>query len=86
MFFHNNKHFLLCTLNKKTTCQVPLDLNFQENTEIVFTCNGKGHVHLTGYMIPEQEDPFDEDLDEEELDSEENSFSQIENHVKKVRQ
>ena len=62
---YDNRNYLLCSLKKSTTWQVPLDLNFQEGTKIAFTCNGNGHVHLTGYLIP------DEDLDLDELEEEE---------------
>ncbi|XP_053989341.1 46 kDa FK506-binding nuclear protein [Hylaeus volcanicus] len=66
MLCYDNRNYLLCSLRKSTTWQVPLDLNFQEGTKIAFTCNGHGHVHLTGYLIPDE----DLDLDEEEDDEE----------------
>ncbi|XP_076636256.1 FK506-binding protein 39kD isoform X2 [Colletes latitarsis] len=65
MLCYDNRNYLLCSLIKNATWQVPLDLNFQEGTKIAFTCNGHGHVHLTGYLIP------DEDLDLDELEEEE---------------
>nr|XP_034173321.1 46 kDa FK506-binding nuclear protein-like [Osmia lignaria] len=65
MLCYDNRNYLLCSLKKNTTWQVPLDLNFEEGTKIAFTCNGHGHIHLTGYLIP------DEDLDLDELEEEE---------------
>lgn len=65
MVSYDNKNYLLCSLKKNTTWQVPLDLNFQEGTKIGFTSNGHGNVHLTGYLIP------DDDLDLDELEEEE---------------
>ncbi|CAK9806070.1 39 kDa FK506-binding nuclear protein [Anthophora quadrimaculata] len=65
MLCYENRSYLLCNLKKSSAWQVPLDLNFQEGTKIAFTCNGHGHVHLTGYLIP------DEDLDLDELEEEE---------------
>ncbi|KOC68322.1 39 kDa FK506-binding nuclear protein [Habropoda laboriosa] len=65
MLCYEDRSYLLCNLRKSSAWQVPLDLNFQEGTKIAFTCNGDGHVHLTGYLIP------DEDLDLDELEEEE---------------
>lgn len=70
MLCYEDKNYLLCSLKKGSTCQVPLDLNFQEGTEIAFICNGNGHIHLTGYIIPDEDLDLDE-LDEEEEDEEE---------------
>ena len=73
MICYDNRNYLLCTLQKGQIWQVPLDLNFEEGTKIAFTCNGDGHVHLTGYLIPEDEgldelDDFEEDdLEDEEI-------------------
>lgn len=62
---------------------MPLDLNFQEGTKIAFTCNGFGHVHLTGYLT------LDEDFDlgdlEEEEDEDEEEEEQIPILVKNKR-
>lgn len=65
MLCYGGKNYLLCSLKNGSTYQVPLDLNFQKGTKIAFTCNGNGHVHLTGYLI------LDEDLDLDELEEEE---------------
>ncbi|XP_014485469.1 PREDICTED: 46 kDa FK506-binding nuclear protein-like [Dinoponera quadriceps] len=69
---YGDRNYLLCSLKKNSTWQVPLDLNFQEGTKIAFTCNGEGHVHLTGYMImDENTDDFDKYEDESENEQEE---------------
>lgn len=65
MLYYENSSYLLCNLKKSSTWQVPLDLNFQEGTTIAFICHGHGQVHLTGYLIP------DEDLDLDEIEEEE---------------
>ncbi|KZC10913.1 39 kDa FK506-binding nuclear protein, partial [Dufourea novaeangliae] len=65
MLWYDNRNYLLCSLKRSTTWQVPLDLNFQEGTKIAFTCNGHGRVHLTGYVTPDEELDLDE-LEEEE--------------------
>lgn len=62
--------YLLCTLGKKTP-QVALDLNFDEGDQISLSTKGEGIVHLTGYLVPSEEDMFggmddDEDAEEEE--------------------
>jgi len=51
MVHYNKKNFLLCTLMKGKINQVPLDLKFKRGTEITLFSNGKGYVHLTGYII-----------------------------------
>ncbi|XP_011494143.1 PREDICTED: 46 kDa FK506-binding nuclear protein [Ceratosolen solmsi marchali] len=70
MVCYDKRNYLLCTLQKNSIWQVPLDLNFQEGTKIGFTFNGDGHVHLTGYLITEEEeldemDDFEEEDDED---------------------
>lgn len=72
MLCYEGRNYLLCNLQKKQTCQAPLDLNFQEGTKISFTSNGSGHVHLTGYLVPDDDDMDDMDeLEEEEEEEEE---------------
>lgn len=66
MLGYDNRNYLLCSLKQGSTWQVPLDLNFQEGTKIAFTCNGQGHVHLTGYVISDEDMDLDELEDEEE--------------------
>lgn len=71
MLCYESRNYLLCSLKKSSTCQVPLDLNFQQGMKIAFTCNGHGHVHLTGYLIPEDDLNLDELEDEEEDEQDE---------------
>ncbi|XP_015585605.1 46 kDa FK506-binding nuclear protein [Cephus cinctus] len=68
MFCYDNRNYLLCSLKKGSAWQVPLDLNFQEGTKIAFTSNGRGHVHLTGYLIPDEDDLDLDDVEEEDDD------------------
>jgi len=60
--------FILCTLKEESLYQQPLDLNFAENDEIKFFLSGKGTVHLTGFVVSDEES--DEELEEEESDAE----------------
>lgn len=67
----DKQEFLLCTLKPDTTFQVPLDLIFVEGQEVAFFLNGEGTVHLTGYVLPDEEDYGMDAFGEEEDDSEE---------------
>ena len=71
MLYYEDSCYLLCNLKKSTTWQVPLDLNFHEGTTIAFICHGHGQVHLTGYLIP------DDDLDELEEEEEDEQIPQL---------
>lgn len=68
MLASDNQNYILCTLNKNKILQVPLDLVFSEGDDISFSCVG-GVVHLTGYLVPSDEDMMglgdDSDSDEE---------------------
>lgn len=64
---YNEKNYLLCTLNKNLVWQVPLDLHFHKGTKVSFTCNGQANVHLTGYIIME-DDEHDSYFSEEQTD------------------
>ncbi|CAG5093423.1 Similar to FKBP46: 46 kDa FK506-binding nuclear protein (Spodoptera frugiperda) [Cotesia congregata] len=66
MLCYDNRNYLLCNLLKSSS-QAQLDLNFKEGTRISFTSNGRGHVHLTGYLIPDELDDLEQDLEEEEI-------------------
>jgi len=58
--------FILCTLREDSLYQQAVDLNFAQNDEIKFFLSGKGTVHLTGYVVSEEDSDFDdEDSDEE---------------------
>lgn len=61
----DNKSYIVCNLQKGAVNQVPLDLNFSEGEEVTFTIKGEGVVHLTGYLMPDEDPDFGdlEDLD-----------------------
>lgn len=67
MLEHGKAEFLLCTLDQAHARQVALDLNFVEGEEVTFFLNGKGTVHLTGYLTDGlQDDTVSSDDEEEE--------------------
>jgi len=61
--------YILCILRKSETVQVPLDLIFSEGDEISFRSVG-GTVHLTGYLVDDQEYPDMQDCESSENDEE----------------
>jgi len=69
---YKRKNYLICTLDRRATRQVLLDINFEYGISITFLCNGKGHVHLTGYLLPHpdwmsfQRLNYGESIDEDE--------------------
>lgn len=69
MYTQDDNSYLLCTLQKGKIFQCGLDLNFKEGDKLSFSTKGNGIVHLTGYLIPEDED-FDDfgdmDMDDDE--------------------
>lgn len=71
MIVVDGKNFLVCTLQKNKTIQVPLDLYFKAGDSVSFLTNGKCNVHLTGYLDPEFEDEPSDDEEEEEEEEEE---------------
>ncbi|XP_063981398.1 46 kDa FK506-binding nuclear protein-like [Diachasmimorpha longicaudata] len=77
MLCYDNRNYLLCNLKKGHVWQVPLDLNFQEGTKIAFTSNGRGHVHLTGYLVPDEGIDDLDDLDEEDEEEEEEDEDEV---------
>ncbi|KRT81323.1 hypothetical protein AMK59_5531 [Oryctes borbonicus] len=77
---YDDRNYLLCTLQKGNTIQVPLDLNYEIGDKISFATNGKAHVHLTGYLLEEQ---FPTDEGEEEEDDEDEV---VESGIGKKRQ
>jgi len=63
---------LLCSLCKgKGVLQSNLDLNFMSGDTLTFACRGHGKIHLTGYLLPEDDDIFGMLGDEEEFEEEE---------------
>ncbi|XP_075540519.1 46 kDa FK506-binding nuclear protein-like [Dermacentor variabilis] len=73
MLEHAKAEFLLCTLDQAHARQVALDLNFVEGEEVTFFLNGRGTVHLTGYLTDGLQDD-DVSSDEEEEEEEEASL------------
>lgn len=71
MYTHDENSYLLCTLQKGKVYQCQLDLNFQEGDKLCFSTKGNGIVHLTGFLV--EEDDFDQfgDMDGLEDESEE---------------
>lgn len=63
MYSDGESTFLLCSLQKGKEMQCSLDLNFAEGDTVCFSTKGNGIIHLTGYMIPD-EDFGDMDMDE----------------------
>ncbi|CAG5116538.1 unnamed protein product, partial [Candidula unifasciata] len=65
---HEATEYLLCTLNGNLL-QQSLDLNFETGEQVSFCLNGSGVVHLTGFLIPEDDEPdFDESFSGSEDD------------------
>ncbi|XP_069137290.1 46 kDa FK506-binding nuclear protein-like isoform X2 [Argopecten irradians] len=54
MIQHDKAEFMLCTLEQGRVYQQTLDLNFTEGEEVTFFLNGTGIVHLTGYLIEDE--------------------------------
>lgn len=73
----SNIPFILCNLQKPKVIQSPLNLNFVSGDRVTFFCRGNGTVHLTGYLITEDDDDFGvfgeegEEVEEEEDEEEE---------------
>ncbi|XP_066994492.2 46 kDa FK506-binding nuclear protein [Anabrus simplex] len=68
-----NQEYILCNLHKHKGIQCQLDLNFRTGSKIAFFSSGKSRVHLTGYVIEDEDedsgltgDVSDEELEEEE--------------------
>jgi FK506-binding nuclear protein len=79
MIQHEKAEFLLCTLEHGKLHQQPMDLNFTEGEEVTFFLNGKGVVHLTGYLAPEDEGGMEDTMDDTlGYDSEEEEESEAE--------
>ncbi|XP_055627878.1 46 kDa FK506-binding nuclear protein [Toxorhynchites rutilus septentrionalis] len=76
MLTSEDNTYLLCTLGKKTP-QVALDLNFDEGDHISLSTKGEGIVHLTGYLVPSEEDIFGGEDDDEELEEEEEVEAEV---------
>jgi FK506-binding nuclear protein len=71
MYSHEDRSYLLCTLQKGKSPQCMLDLNFAEGDKLCFLTKGNGIVHLTGFLIPESDEFGDLDMDDEEDEEDE---------------
>lgn len=66
MYTQEENSYLLCTLQKGKVHQCPLDLNFQEGDKLCFSTKGNGIVHLTGFLIQDDDFGFEDGMDEED--------------------
>lgn len=66
MYSDGESTFLICTLQKGKELQCSLDLNFAEGDTVCFSTKGIGIVHLSGYMIPDDDFGDEMDLDDED--------------------
>ncbi|XP_022108131.1 uncharacterized protein LOC110988680 isoform X5 [Acanthaster planci] len=62
MVQHERAEFLVCTLCYGTVFQQPLDLNFTEGEEVTFFSEGRGTLHLTGYLVKDEPMSLDPDM------------------------
>ncbi|KAH9524759.1 hypothetical protein Btru_027741 [Bulinus truncatus] len=65
MLHQESTEYLLCTLHNNLL-QQPMDLNFATGEEVSFSLNGSGVVHLTGYLIFDDELPSMEEYSDED--------------------
>lgn len=82
--------FILCNLNKGKMMQSVLDLNFMTGDRVTFFCKGNGIVHLSGYIVPDDDeygqlDDEEDDEDEEEEEDEEDSITENEERLGKKK-
>lgn len=84
MYSDGQATYLLCTLQKGKELQCALDLTFNEGDKLCFSTKGNGIVHLTGYLIPEEDFNYDPMMDDEE--SEEISDEEEEEAVPDLRE
>lgn len=85
MFSDGKSTFLLCTLQKNKDLQCALDLTFNEGDTLCFSTKGNGIVHLTGYLIPEDDFNYDPLMDGED-DDESEEISDEETEVPDLRE
>ncbi|XP_055945996.1 46 kDa FK506-binding nuclear protein-like isoform X4 [Argiope bruennichi] len=72
----DGSEFLLCNLQKDSVLQVNLNLFFDKGEKVVFSLKGQGIVHLTGYLIKDDNDQSDCTLQPNK-----NSASTMQNHA-----
>lgn len=78
--FEGQQEYILCHLNKKTNKQESLDLNFQSGDSISIFTQGAAAVHLSGYLLgdDDDEDMTLGDMLEEEEEEEEDADESME--------
>ncbi|XP_013794008.1 46 kDa FK506-binding nuclear protein-like isoform X2 [Limulus polyphemus] len=86
MIEHGKAEFLLCTLEYDRVMQVPLDLGFVEGEEVAFFLNGEGIVHLTGYVLNDEDKDLTEPILSEPSESEESEEDSEEDMTEKPKQ
>ncbi|XP_038068887.1 uncharacterized protein LOC119738192 isoform X2 [Patiria miniata] len=62
MVQHEKAEFLVCTLCYGTVFQQSLDLNLTEGEEVTFFTEGRGTLHLTGYLVKDEPLTLDPDM------------------------
>merc|ERR1711962_1474141 len=84
MLHHEKNEYLLCTLEQPHCRQQPLELEFTEGENITLTTvGGTGVIHLSGYLQPEVEHPYDDELSDGDVSEEEEEEEEIPKHIKK---
>ena len=68
-FSQGDMSYLICTLQKGKVYQSKLDLNFMEGDKVTFSTKGNGIVHLSGFLVPDEDEFGDMDMDDEEDES-----------------
>lgn len=63
---------LIANLSEKHgILQCPLDLQFDVGSQVAFYISGGTSVHLSGYVVPDEDELFDEEEEEGEEEEEE---------------
>ncbi|KAL1501559.1 hypothetical protein ABEB36_006860 [Hypothenemus hampei] len=80
---YDGRNYLLCTLKAPNLVQCRLDLEFLAGSEVSFVLNGKGVIHLTGYLTDvDNEDGLTlEDLEEQSEEEEEEEEAAVEEEI-----
>ncbi|XP_052098186.1 46 kDa FK506-binding nuclear protein-like [Mytilus californianus] len=80
MIQHEKAEFMLCTLQHGKTYQQPLDLNFTEGEEVTFfLTNDKSVVHLSGFLM--EDDQYPDDFGESMMDESSEEYESDEEEV-----
>ncbi|CAG2113364.1 unnamed protein product, partial [Medioppia subpectinata] len=75
MVEHQKSDYMICTLEPNRNLQCHLDHMFVEGEEVTYYLVGDGTVHLTGYLVGDPYDDFDEEGDEEDEESSDEEVS-----------